>query len=457
MLENALSHAQANRQRYLDQLFELLRIPSISTLSEHKADIQRTAEWIAANMKQAGLQNVEIFPTKGNPVIYGDWLKAGEGAPTVLVYGHYDVQPVDPLDLWETPPFEPQVRDGKIYARGASDDKGQMFQHIKAVESMLAANQTMPVNVKMIFEGEEEIGSPNLEPFVLAHKEMLAASSGLISDGRIISTDQPSLTYALRGMAYMEFRVKGPKRDLHSGSYGGSVHNPAQLVAEIISAMHDANGTVQIPHFYDRVRALSDEERDNLRRVPYSVDQWREETGLKNPWGEKEYTFIERTTARPTCEVNGMWGGFQGEGSKTIIPAEAAAKVSMRLVADQDPAEVSALFKEFVAKFVPDDFQLEFKEYVHGWPAITSIDSHEIKSASRAFEATWGKPPVMAREGGSIPIVATFQKELGAPVVLMGFGLDDNIHSPNENFTLSHFQRGIDTIIHYYYCLSGQS
>jgi len=456
MLSKSLEHAKANRQRYLDELYELLRIPSISTLTENKPDIQKAAEWIAANMRGIGLQNVNVMPTNGNPVVYGDWLGAGPHAPTVLVYGHYDVQPVDPLDLWKSKPFEPVIREGKLCARGASDDKGQMFLHIKAIESILAANHEMPVNVKVIFEGEEEIGSPNLEPFVLSHKDMLAASSGLISDGRMISTDQPSLDYALRGMAYMEFRVKGPTHDLHSGSYGGSVHNPAQLVAEIIAAMHDTNGTVQIPGFYDRVLALSDEERDHLKRSPYTLDQWRTETGLKNPWGEKDYTVIERTTARPTCEVNGLWGGFQGEGSKTIIPAEAGAKISMRLVTDQNPGEISELFKSFVKKFIPDDYQVEFKEHVHGWPALTPIDSHEIKSAAKALEATWGKPPVMAREGGSIPIVATIQKELGAPVVLMGFGLDDNIHSPNEYFTVSHFERGVDTVIHYYYYLAGQ-
>ncbi|MBN1311445.1 MAG: dipeptidase [Anaerolineae bacterium] len=456
MLNQALAHARNQREQHLDQLIEFLGIPSISTLSEHKRDIERAARWLATDMTNAGLEDVEVMPTAGNPIVYGEWLGAGPEAQTVLVYGHYDVQPVDPVDLWVSPPFEPQVRDGEIYARGASDDKGQMFAHIKAVEAMLAAGGKLPVNVKMIFEGEEEVGSPSLEPFVIEHKDLLAANSGLVSDGRIVDTNTPSLVYALRGMSYIEISVKGPKRDLHSGSYGGSVHNTAQLVAEIIVSLHDENGTINIPGFYDKVRELSPEEREALRKVPYSLAQWQEETGLKTPWGEKEYTLLERTTARPTCEVNGMWGGFQGEGGKTIIPAEAGAKISMRLVPDQDPQEITQLFGAHVQQFIPADYTLEVLEHVHGWPVITPIDSPEIRAAARAYEATWGKPPVFTREGGSIPIVATFQKELGAPVVLMGFGLDDNVHAPNEHFRLEHFYRGIGTIIHYYHYLSSQ-
>lgn len=457
MLNQALARARVDRGRHLDQLCELLRIPSVSALSEHKSDIRRAAEWLATDMARAGLGHVQVMETSGNPIVYGDWLGAGPGVPTVLVYGHYDVQPVDPLDRWVAPPFEPQVRDGEIYARGASDDKGQMFAHLKAIETMLAAGGGLPVNVKMIVEGEEEIGSPNLEPFVLAHRDLLAAASGLISDGRIVDADIPSLVYALRGMTYMEFHIKGPMRDLHSGSYGGSVHNPAQLVAEVIASLHDQNGTVTLPGFYDRVRALSPKEREALAKVPYSLAQWRQETGLKTPWGEKEYTFLERTTGRPTCEVNGMWGGFQGEGGKTIIPAEAGAKVSMRLVPDQNPLEIAELFKTHLKRFVPSDYTLEVLEHIHGWPAITPIDSKEIEAAAKAYQATWGKAPVFTREGGSIPIVSTFQKELGAPVVLMGFGLDDNVHAPNEHFRLEHFYRGIETIIYYYHYLSGQA
>ena len=453
MLQSALEYARANRERYLDQLFDLLRIPSVSTLSEHKPDIQRAAEWLAADMRRVGLKNVEVLPTDGNPVVYGEWLEAGSDAPTVLIYGHYDVQPADPLELWETPPFEPQVRDGEIYARGASDDKGQMFTHIKAIESILATEGRLPINVKLIFEGEEEVGSPSLGPFVVANKEKLAADSSLISDGRIVGPDCPSIVYALRGLTYMEIRIRGPKRDLHSGGYGGSVHNPAQALAEIIAALHDEQGRVTIPGFYDRVRPLSEEERAALRKVPYSLEQWQEETGLEKPWGEPEYTLLERITARPTCEVNGIWGGFQGEGSKTVIPAEAGAKISMRLVPDQDPDEIARLFAGYVESLAPDTVTVEVIKHVGGWPAITPIDSPEMRAAARAYEAAWGVAPVFTREGGSIPIVATFQKELNAPAVLMGFGLDDNVHSPNEHFRLAHFYRGIDTVIHYYYYL----
>jgi acetylornithine deacetylase/succinyl-diaminopimelate desuccinylase-like protein len=452
MLDSALDHARANRDRYLDQLMEFLRIPSISTLSEHKPDIQRAAEWLAVEMKRIGMSNVQLMPTDGNPVVFGEWLGAGSNAPTVLVYGHYDVQPVDPIELWESDPFAPVVREGKLYARGSSDDKGQMFLHIKALESLLASGGS-PVNVKMLFEGEEEIGSTNIGPFVLSHIGLLAATSGLVSDSRIIDSDTPSLVYALRGMTYMEIKIKGPKRDLHSGSYGGSVHNPAQLLAEIIASMHDPNGTVLIPGFYDKVRDLSREEREALSKVPATLAQWQEETGLTNAWGEKEYSILERTSARPTCEVNGIWGGFQGEGGKTIIPSEAGAKISMRLVADQDPQEIAEFFTSYVKKFIPDDYACQIIQHTGGWPVITPIDSQEIRAAARAYEATWGKPPVFTREGGSIPVVATFQKELNAPVVLMGFGLDDNVHAPNEHFYVEHYFKGIETVIHYYHNL----
>lgn len=456
MLKNALERAHANRTCYLDQLVELLRIPSISTLSEHREDIRQAAEWLAADMRRIGLERAEVMLTAGHPVVYGEWLSAGADAPTVLIYGHYDVQPADPLDLWDSPPFEPQVRDGELYARGASDDKGQAFVHLKAVESVLAANGALPVNIKFILEGEEEIGSPNLETFVLEHADLLAADSVLISDGRILRPDQPSIVYGLRGMAYMEVRVKGPKRDLHSGAYGGSVRNPAQVVAEIIAALHDGNGMITIPGFYDRVRPLSDMERAALAEVPYTLEQWQAETGLDEPWGEREYTLLERVSCRPTCEVNGMWGGFQGEGGKTIIPAEAGAKISMRLVPDQDPQEIARLFTEYVQTLAGSQVRLEVTQFVGAWWALTPIDSPEMQAASAAYEATWGVKPVFTREGGSIPIVATFQKELGTPVVLMGFGLDDNIHSPNEHFRLDHFYKGIDTAIHYYYALAGQ-
>ncbi len=457
MQEKALAHAEANRERYLDQLLDFLRIPSVSTLPEHKADMQRTAEWLIADMKRAGFENVQIFPTAGHPIVYGDWLNAGEDAPTVLVYGHYDVQPVDPIDLWHSDPFEPDIRDGEIYARGASDDKGQAFIHIKAVESALAANGSLPVNVKVLLEGEEEIGSPNLESFVVEHKDLLAADYGLVSDGRIISAEQPSIVYGLRGLTYMEVRLRGPKRDLHSGAYGGSVHNPAQALAEIIAALHDEDGRVTIPGFYENVRELTEQERAALSEVPGGLPLWQKETGLTYPWGEPDYSILERVSARPTCEVNGIWGGFQGEGGKTVIPAEAGAKISMRLVADQDPERVAQLFADYVRELAPEGMQVEVVKHSTGWWALTPLESPAMQAAAAAYAGTWGVEPVFTREGGSIPIVATFQKELGAPVVLMGFGLDDSIHSPNEHFRVRNFNRGIDTVIRYYYALAGSA
>jgi acetylornithine deacetylase/succinyl-diaminopimelate desuccinylase-like protein len=454
MLSEALEHARSNRQTYLNQLFDFLRIPSISTLAEHVPDMRRAAEWLATDMRRVGMKSVEILPTDGHPVVYGEWLDAGSEAPTVLVYGHYDVQPVDPLDLWDSPPFEPEVRDGKLYARGASDDKGQLFTHVKAVESILASGGKLPINVKMFFEGEEEIGSQHLTPFVLANTDRLAADSTVISDGQVISADQPSITYGLRGMAYMEIKVRGPKRDLHSGSYGGSIHNPAQVVGEIIASLHDKNGHILIPGFYDKVRSISDEERELLNQVPDGLENWQKETGLKEPWGEPDFSLIERVSSRPTCEVNGIWGGFQGKGMKTIIPAEAGAKISMRLVADQDPFEIADLFTEHVKRVASDSVEVEVSRLSTDWPAFTPIDSQEMQAASRAYEAVWGVAPVFTRTGGTIPIVAVLQKELNAPTAFIGFGLDDNIHAPNENFVVDHFYKGIETIIHYYYDLA---
>lgn len=449
MDEQALQYAHDNRERFLEELKDILRIPSISTLPKHKDDIARTAQWLVEDMTRIGLENSRVYPTDRHPIVYGEWLGA-QGAPTVLIYGHYDVQPVDPLDEWNSPPFEPTIRDGKIYARGASDNKGQAFIHLKVVESYLKGMGSLPVNVKIILEGEEEIGSPSLEPFVMANKDLLAADSGLVSDSRIISPEQPSILYGLRGMLYTQIDVRGPSRDLHSGSYGGSVHNPAQAVSEIIAALHDEDGHILIPGFYDSVRALSEEERKALAKIPYPVAQWQEETGLKEPWGESEYTLIERLGARPTCEVNGMWGGFQGEGGKTVIPAEAGAKISMRLVPDQEPQEIAQIFTDYIRGIAPSGLDVEVTIIAMAHPAMVSLDAPEIRAASRAYESVWGVPPVYAREGGSIPIVATFQRELNMPVILMGFGLSDNIHSPNEHFRLDHFYKGIDTVIHYF-------
>jgi acetylornithine deacetylase/succinyl-diaminopimelate desuccinylase-like protein len=455
MNEQALQYAQNTRDRFLEELKELLRIPSISTLPEYKDDIARAAQWLAEDMKRIGMDHVQVYPTDGHPVVYGEWMGAKD-APTVLVYGHYDVQPVDPLNEWESPPFEPAIRDGKIYARGASDNKGQAFAHVKAVEAYLKGAGGIPVNVKLILEGEEEIGSPNLEPFVIDHKNLLAADSGLVSDSRIISPEQPSILYGLRGLLYTQIDVRGPDRDLHSGTYGGSVHNPAQALAEIITALHDETGYITIPGFYDSVRQLPQEEREALSRVPYPLEQWQEETGLQEPWGEPEYTLIERMGARPTCEVNGIWGGFQGAGGKTIIPAEAGAKISMRLVPDQDPQEIAKNFTDYIHSIAPSSLEVDVTIIAMSFPAMVPLDAPEMKAASQAYETVWGVAPVYTREGGSIPIVATFQRELSMPVILMGFGLSDNVHSPNEHFRVDHFYKGIDTIIHYYRYISQQ-
>jgi acetylornithine deacetylase/succinyl-diaminopimelate desuccinylase-like protein len=453
MLSDALGHARAHRERYLAQLIEFLRIPSISTLSEHKPDIERAARWLAADMWRAGLERVQVMPTAGNPVVYGEWLRAGEGAPTILIYGHYDVQPVDPISLWDSPPFEAQIRGGLIYARGASDNKAQMFSHVKAIESMLSSGGALPINVKLCFDGEEEVGSPNLEPFVRAHAELLAADAVVISDGPMIGEGQPSIDYALRGIVTVEMRVTGPRRDLHSGSYGGSVHNPAQVVAEIVAALHDKDGRVTVPGFYDRVTPLSEEERELLSRVPYTKEQWQAETGVEVPWGEPEYTLFERMTARPTLEVNGMWGGFTGEGFKTIIPREAGAKISMRLVAAQDPQEIAQFFADYVKYLASPTVQIDVTTTAGAAAAVTPYNSRWIRAAARAYQAVWGIPAVLGRGGGSLPIVATFQKELNAPFVLMPFGLDDNRHSPNEHYSIDYFYRGIDTAVHYQHFL----
>jgi acetylornithine deacetylase/succinyl-diaminopimelate desuccinylase-like protein len=449
MDERALQYAHDNHARFLEELMALLRIPSVSTLPEHAGDIARAAQWLAEDMTRIGLERVQVYPTGRHPIVYGEWMGAGD-APTVLVYGHYDVQPVDPLGEWESPPFEPAIREGEIYARGASDDKGQAFIHLKAVEAYLKGTGRLPVNVKIILEGEEEIGSPSLQPFVVGHKDLLAADSGLVSDSRIISPEQPAILYGLRGMLYTQIDVRGPARDLHSGTYGGSVHNPAQAIAEIIAALHDENGHIAIPGFYDSVKPLTEKEREALAKIPYPLEQWQEETGLKKPWGEPEYTMIERMGARPTCEVNGVWGGFQGEGGKTIIAAGAGAKISMRLVPDQDPEVIATLFTDYIRSIAPSSLEVEVTIIAKAHPTIVSLDAPEIKAASRAYETAWGVAPVYTREGGSIPIVATFQQELNMPVVLMGFGLSDNIHSPNEHFRVDHFVKGIDTVLYYY-------
>ncbi len=454
MIETAVSHAKTHYDQFLTQFLEFLRFPTISNLPEHTGDILRAANWLVEDMRRLGLEHVQLLETDGSPIVYGDWLHAGPHAHTVLLYGHYDVQPVNPLELWDSPPFEPTIRDGKVFARGASDNKGQMFSQLKALESILAVNGRLPLNVKVCFDGEEELGSPNMPAFVSRHKELLSADSILVSDGAMVSTKQPVIDYALRGIVSAEIIVRGPKRDLHSGSYGGSVHNPIQALSEILAGLHDEYGWIQIPGFYDRVRSLSVAERDLLRAVPYNQKQWKQETGAPSPWGEPDYTLLERMTARPTFEMNGIWGGFQGEGDKTIIPAEAGAKISMRLVADQDADEIAELLTSYISNIAPETVHVSVKVIAGANAAVTPFDSMEIAAAMRAYTLGWGAEPVRSRAGGSLPIVATFQQELGAPFVLMPFGLDDNRHSPNEHYLLDHFIRGITTAIHYCHYLA---
>jgi acetylornithine deacetylase/succinyl-diaminopimelate desuccinylase-like protein len=452
---NAQEFASTHQQQFLDELIALLKMPSISTMSEHTADLRQAAEWLVANLSGFGM-NARLYETDGHPIVYAEWLDAGPEATTVLVYGHYDVQPVDPIDLWESPPFEPTIRDGKLYARGSADDKGQVFIHVKAAQSILETAGKLPVNLKFIIEGEEESGSANLEPFIQAHQDLLAADVVLISDTHSRSLEQPTIVYALRGMSYMELEVFGPRQDLHSGMYGGMVHNPAQALCEIIAQLHDANGSVTVPGFYDNVRALDDDEREELNKAPYTEAELLSETGVPAAWGEAEYRLHERTGARPTLEINGLVSGWTGEGAKTVLPAKALAKVSCRLVADQDPQEIYELVKAHVASITPPTVTSEVRLLHTGSSAITDRHSPVMEAAMAAYEEGWGARPIFTREGGSIPVVAAFQQILDAPVVLMGFGLpDDGLHAPNEKFTLECFWRGIATSISFFDHIGG--
>lgn len=447
---NPQDYAVQHQQRFLDELKALLSIPSISTLASHAGDIRRAADWLVSQFTDLGFAT-ELHETEGHPIVYATWLRAGADAPTVLVYGHYDVQPVEPLHEWRTPPFEPTIVDGRLYARGASDDKGQVFAHLKALEALLRTQGGLPVNVKVIIEGEEENGSTHLYPFIAKHADMLASDVILVSDTHSRSLEQPTIVYALRGMSYMEIEVFGADHDLHSGTYGGVVHNPAKALCEIVAQLHDANGTITVPGFYDRVRALDAEERAELAKLPYTEAELQAETGVRKAWGEAEYQPHERTGARPTLEVNGLVSGWTGEGAKTVLPARALAKVSCRLVADQDPIEIYELVKAHVARITPATVRSEVRLLHHGRAVIVDRHSPVMQAAIDAYQDGWGHVPVFTREGGSIPIVAEFQARLGAPIVLMGFGLpDDGLHAPNEKFTLECLWRGIATSISFF-------
>ncbi len=440
-----------HRDTHLKELNDFLRIPSISSLSEHKQDMQVAASWLAAAMKRINLENISIDETGGHPVVYADWLHA-PGKPTILFYGHYDVQPVDPLNLWETPPFEPTVRDNKLFARGSSDDKGQVFMHLKAIEALFALEGTLPVNVKFIIEGEEEIGSPNLPPYVEKNKEKLAADLILISDTSLYAPGKPAVCYGLRGLTGVQIDVRGAKGDLHSGLYGGGVQNAIHALAEILASFRDEHGTIQVEGFYDNVRPLSEEERQAYRDLNFDEEALKEEVGVKQLFGEKGYSYLEQTWARPTLEVNGVFGGFSGEGIKTVLPAEAGAKITCRLVPDQDPDEIVALLKAHVEKHKPAGVDITISEFDKGAPYITPFDHPVIQAAGRSYEHVYEVPTAFIRGGGSIPIVAAFDQILALPVVLMGFGLtSENFHAPNEHFHLENFDKGLRVLGDYLY------
>ncbi|HEU4891933.1 MAG TPA: dipeptidase [Vicinamibacterales bacterium] len=442
-MNNVIDFINTNRDRFVDELKNYLAIPSISALPQHQPDVRRCAEWTADEMRRIGMQNVRLIETPGNPVVYGDWLGA-EGAPTILFYGHYDVQPVDPLNLWESPPFEATVRDGEIYARGAADDKGQVFMHFKAIEAHLKQNGRLPVNLRVILEGEEEVGSANLDNFVKGHKDELAADVVVISDSTMFDRGVPSITYGLRGLVYFQIDLRGTKTDLHSGSFGGAVANPAMVLSQILAQMKDKGGRIKIPGFYDDVRALRDEERAEFKKLPFNETRYRKDLGAPKLFGESGYTTLERVWARPTFEVNGLLSGFTGEGAKTVIPAVAMAKVSMRLVPNQDPDKIAQLFEAYVAKVAPKTVETRVTRMHGGKPWMTEFDNRFVQAAGRAIEKGFGKAPVFNREGGSIPVVATFQEILGLPSVLFGVGLpDENAHAPNEKLDLGNFHGGI--------------
>ena len=438
-----------NRGRFLEELFELLRIPSVSTDSEHTNDIIRAAEFLKKNLLEAGAEKAEIIPTQGHPIIYADKI-INPAFPTVLVYGHYDVQPADPLELWESPPFDPVIRNDKIYARGACDDKGQVMLQVKAFEVMVK-NNSLPCNVKFMIEGEEEIGSESLEWFVKGNKKKLASDIILISDTDLFGRDIPTITTSLRGIAYLEVEVTGPNRDLHSGSYGGGVANPVNVLCRMIASLKDENNRVTIPGFYDEVVEYDTETRAAINRAPFDLNLYKKDLGINDIEGETGYSTLERVGIRPSFDVNGIWGGYTGEGAKTVLPCKATAKISMRLVPNQESQDITERFTRYIKSLAPKTIKVKVTDLHGGEPAITPTDSIGYRAAAAAFREGWGKDPIPMMEGGSIPIVAMFKRELGVDSLLLGFGLaEDAIHSPNESFGLFNFFKGMETVILFY-------
>jgi acetylornithine deacetylase/succinyl-diaminopimelate desuccinylase-like protein len=449
------TYIEQHQDRFVNELLDLLRIPSVSADSRHKEDLIKTAEYLKSKLIELGADNVEICPTAGHPILYGEKI-IDPTLPTVLVYGHYDVQPPDPLDLWESGPFEPIIKkterhpQGAIFARGACDDKGQMYMHFKAFEYMVK-NNALHCNIKFMIEGEEEVGSSNLGPFIKANKERLKSDVILVSDTSMIANDVPSITSGLRGLSYLEVEVTGPNRDLHSGTYGGAVANPINILARMIASMHDENGHITIDGFYDEVLELSEAERAAMNKAPFSLEEYKKALDIEDVWGEKGYTTIERASTRPTLDVNGIWGGYIGEGAKTVLPSKAYAKISMRLVPNQSSEKITELFQRHFEKIAPAAVKVKVIPHHGGEPVLTPTDGLEYQAAARAYQATFGKEPIPARAGGSIPIVAMFEEVLGVKTVLMGFGLDsDAIHSPNENFGIFNYLKGIETIPYFY-------
>ncbi len=448
-MKDVVKYAKANKKLYLEELKEYLRIPSISTLESNKKDIAKCSKFVASKLKAAGMESVKIFPTGGHPLVYAEWMKA-PGKPTVLIYGHYDVQPIDPIELWNNDPFEPTIKVGKIYARGADDNKGQNFVHIKSVEAYLKTKGELPVNVKFIIEGEEEIGSASLDKFIKKNKKLLKCDTVLISDTSMYAPGVPTINYGLRGLTYMEIEVTGPNRDLHSGSFGGGIANPINELTKIIAKLHDKNGRITIPGFYKDVKPLTKRERENYKKLNFSDSALMKEYGVKELQGEKGYSTLERFSGRPTLDCNGIVGGFIGEGAKTVLPSKASAKISMRLVPNQNPTEIAKLFTKYVKSLAPKSIKISVKALHGGLPIVMSLNDKAIEAASAAVSKAFGKETVYTREGGSIPIVVEFSKQLKAPVVLMGLGLEtDNIHSPNEHFPIKNFELGILSSIYF--------
>lgn len=454
-MENIIKYINDNKTDFIDELKEFLKIPSISTNPENKKDVKQCAEYVKNELNSIGLENVKIYETPGHPIVYGEWLNAGKDKPTILIYGHYDVQPVDPIELWTNPPFSPIVKGENIYARGSADDKGQVFIHMKSIQSHLLNNKSLPINIKFLIEGEEEIGSENLDGFIEKSKELLKCDYVVVSDTAMFDYEVPSICYGLRGLAYMQVEVTGANRDLHSGSFGGAVDNPINALAHIICKLKNEKGKILIDGFYDDVLNLTEKERQEFARLPFDEKKYKEGLEVEELFGEEGYTTLERASARPTLDCNGIWGGFQGKGAKTVLPSKAGAKISMRLVPNQKPEKIEKLFINYIKKITPKSVKVEVTSLHGGNGAITPIDSPAVNAAVESLKKGFGKEPVFMREGGSIPVVNTFQTLLKAPTILLGFGLpDENAHSPDEHLNLNNFHRGILSIAHYFNELS---